>query len=142
MYVQQIWILAWCVKRQNLAELCQQTFYFCSADSFSRSCFASCWIGAEIQIISWNWTSGDTPLRKIFEFFDPYIISKFVRTKLMVKFKESSLLYFLDTMVCQIRTCFLSCFMSKNFFPLKAKFLLFIGIGSSVQTGYIQRLLF
>ena len=62
--VQQIWILAWCVKRQNIAGLCQQTF--CSADSFSWSCFASCWIGAKIQITSkylygevipWNGTS-------------------------------------------------------------------------------------
>ena len=26
---------AWCVKRQNIAGLCQQTFYFCSADVFS-----------------------------------------------------------------------------------------------------------
>ena len=32
--VQQIWILAWCVKRQNIAGLCQQTFLFCSADGF------------------------------------------------------------------------------------------------------------
>ena len=32
--VQQIWILAWFVKRQNIAGLWQQTFHFCSADSF------------------------------------------------------------------------------------------------------------
>ena len=49
--VQQIWILAWCVKRQNIAGLCQQTFHFCSADIFSWSCFASCWISAKIQIL-------------------------------------------------------------------------------------------
>ena len=69
--VQQIWILTWCVKRQNIAGLCQQNFYFCSADSFSWSCFAFCWIGAKIQIFSkylygkvipWNGTSGDLPL--------------------------------------------------------------------------------
>ena len=44
--VQQIWILAWCVKRQNIAGLCQPTFYF-----HSWSCLASCWIGAKIQIL-------------------------------------------------------------------------------------------
>ena len=38
----QIFILALCRKRQNIAGLCQQTFYFCSADSFSSSYFASC----------------------------------------------------------------------------------------------------
>ena len=36
--VQQIWIFSWSVKRQNIVGLCQQTFYFCSADSFSWSC--------------------------------------------------------------------------------------------------------
>ena len=38
--------------RINIAGLCQQTFYFCSADSFSWSSFASCWIGAKTQIAS------------------------------------------------------------------------------------------
>ena len=28
-----------------------QTFHFCSADTFSSSCFASLWIGAKIQIL-------------------------------------------------------------------------------------------
>ena len=69
--VQKIWILSWCIKRQNIAGLCQQTFYLCSADSFSWSCFASCWIGAKIiitskllygEVIPWNGTSGDLPL--------------------------------------------------------------------------------
>ena len=44
--------MAWWVKRQNIAGLCQQTFQFSSADSFSWSCFPSCWIGAKIQISS------------------------------------------------------------------------------------------
>ena len=38
--MQKIWILAWSVKRQNIAGLCQQTFNFCPADNFSLSCFA------------------------------------------------------------------------------------------------------
>ena len=49
--VQLIWILAWCVKRQNIAGHCQLTFHFCSADVFSWSCFASSWIGARIKIL-------------------------------------------------------------------------------------------
>ena len=44
-------ISAWCVKKQNIAGLCQQTCYFCSVDVVSWSCFASCWIGAKIQIL-------------------------------------------------------------------------------------------
>ena len=76
--------MAWCVKRQNIAGLFQQTFYFCSADSFSWWCFASCWIIAKIwitskylygKVILWNGTSGYLPLlchiRQCVDFFPP-----------------------------------------------------------------------
>ena len=67
--------MAWCVKRWNIAGLCQQTFHFCSADIFSWSCFASCWIGTKIQILQnscmtkWFY---EMELREIYLYFVTY----------------------------------------------------------------------
>ena len=75
--VQQIWILAWCVKSQKIAWLCQQTFYFCSADNFSWSCSASCWIGAKFKIAVWR---SDFMKRNFRGFTFTYNILEFVRS--------------------------------------------------------------
>ena len=45
--VQQIWILAWWIRRQNIAGLYQQAFYFCSADMYfflTMFCFLLNWL--------------------------------------------------------------------------------------------------
>ena len=43
-----------CTENLNFCLMCKKVkhcraYHFCSADSFSCSCFASCWIGAKIQ---------------------------------------------------------------------------------------------